>query len=201
MYGREIYVVGILSPETFYLLNVSAVDGKGLEGSIYVNITVTDVNDHRPTFVKPEYTFSILEGDYRDQRWKLGVLHAVDEDTGKNGLASPFMVDVHTGELFAKGIIDRETQFSYVFSVMALDYGEPPLNSTVNVTIEVKDVNDQRPRFSSDFYLADVVENKDPGMKVTKVSAFDGDIGENGVVFYELGEGHENQFYIDSKGK
>ncbi|XP_013791225.1 protein dachsous-like, partial [Limulus polyphemus] len=206
----EIYVVGILIPETFYLLNISAVDGKGLGRSTYVNISVTDVNDHRPTFVKSEYTFSILEGDYRDQRWKLGVLHAVDEDTGKNGLVDynllmtfdegfPFMVDVHTGELFAKGIIDRETQFNYVFSVTALDYGEPPLNSTVKVTIEVKDVNDERPRFSTDLYLADVIENKDPGLKVTRVSAFDGDLGENGLVFYQLGEGHKNRFYIDSK--
>ncbi|XP_022236339.1 cadherin EGF LAG seven-pass G-type receptor 2-like, partial [Limulus polyphemus] len=206
----EIFVVGYLSPETFYLINVTAVDGKGLASSTYVNISVTDVNDHRPEFVKSEYTFNIREGDYREQRWKLGVLHAVDEDTGKNGLVDytimmafdegfPFVVDVHTGEVFSKGVIDRETLSSYTFSVMALDYGEPPLNSTVNITIEVEDVNDERPKFLTDPYLAEVSENKDPGLKVTKITAVDADSGENGLVFYQLGGGHQNQFYIDSK--
>ncbi|XP_013776929.1 protocadherin Fat 4-like, partial [Limulus polyphemus] len=172
----EIYVVGYLSPETFYFLNITAVDGKGLGSSTFVNITVTDVNDHRPTFVKPDYMFKIQEGDFREQRWKVGVLHAVDQDTGKNGLVDynlmmafnedfPFVVDVHTGELFVKGVIDRETQPSFIFAVMALDYGEPPLNSTVNVTIEVQDINDEQPKFLTDPYLAEVPENQDPGLK------------------------------------
>ncbi|XP_013781091.1 cadherin-89D-like, partial [Limulus polyphemus] len=34
---------------------------------------------------------------------------------------------------------------------------------------------------------------------VTKISAIDADLGENGLVFYQLGEGHKNRFYIDSK--
>ena len=35
---------------------------------------------------------------------------------------------------------------------------------------------------------------------MTQIAAFDPDLGENGQVFYRLGEGHDNKFYIDGKG-
>ncbi|KAG0424080.1 hypothetical protein HPB47_000170 [Ixodes persulcatus] len=206
----EIFVVGALKPETVYLLNVSAADGRGLANLIVVNITVLDVNDHKPTFVKPEYSFTILEGNYKEQRSRLGVLRAVDDDRGKNGAVDyaiisrkdqnlPFHVDVHTGELFATGVLDRETKFNYYFHVLALDNGDPPQNSTVNVTVTIDDANDEKPRFFTDPYLAQIPENLDPGQKVTQIRAFDPDTGENGLVFYKLGGGHDNKFYIDSK--
>lgn len=37
-------------------------------------------------------------------------------------------------------------------------------------------------------------------MQVTKVEATDTDNGKNGQISYELGEGAEKKFYIDSKG-
>lgn len=52
---------------------------------LQVNITVLDVNDHQPTFVKSEYSFRIEEGNYRETKRRLGVLRAVDEDKGQNG--------------------------------------------------------------------------------------------------------------------
>ncbi|XP_023209390.1 protocadherin Fat 4-like, partial [Centruroides sculpturatus] len=206
----ELYVVSKLKPSSAILLNITAVDGHGLASFTKVNITIVDVNDHHPTFVKSEYTFTVKEGNYTGKRLQLGVLHAVDQDTGKNGLVDytivktidkdfPFSVDVQTGELFARGIIDRESKPIYRFTVMALDYGEPPQNSTINVTIEVQDVNDESPRFFTDPYLAQVFENLDPGQEVTRITAYDSDSNLNGQVFYKLGDGHENKFYIDSK--
>lgn len=62
------------------------------------------------------------------------------------------------------------------------------------------DRNDERPRFYTDPYLAHVPENLDPGHKVTQIAAFDPDLGDNGQVFYKLGAGHDNKFYIDGKG-
>lgn len=111
----------------------------------------------------------------------------------------PFTIDVHTGELWATGVLDREAKASYSFQVLALDNGEVPRNSTVDVTVGVDDVNDERPKFFTDPYLAQVPENLDPGQKVTQIRAFDPDAGENGLVFYKLGGGHGNKFYIDSK--
>lgn len=164
----------------------------------------------------------------------------------------PFSIDKHTGELFARGFIDRETKENYNFEVtvsialthsqltslharhllffktlfsslttfQATDLGEPVQNTSCEVHIKIKDVNDVRPRFYTDPYLAHVPENLDPGHKVpffplssrginsavsspsqvTQIAAFDPDLGENGQVFYRLGEGHDNKFYIDGKG-
>lgn len=82
----EIFVVGTLKPGSVYFLNVSAVDGAGLASKTNVNITVVDVNDHRPTFDQNIYSFEVLEGDYTKEKLKLGVLRARDEDIGRNGL-------------------------------------------------------------------------------------------------------------------
>nr|XP_046916120.1 protocadherin Fat 4-like isoform X2 [Dermatophagoides farinae] len=206
----EIFVVGSLKPGTIYFMNVSAVDGGGLSARTTVNVTIIDVNNHKPTFDSSSYSFSIAESNYTNDKVKLGVLRARDEDIGKNGLVEylissnvasdfPFSIDVHTGELFAHGFIDREQREIYTFEVTALDYGEPPSNSTVEVKITILDKNDERPRFYTDPYLAHVPENLDPGHKVTQIAAFDPDLGENGQVFYKLGAGHDNKFYIDGK--
>ena len=104
-------------------------------------------------------------------------------------------------------------------AVQASDLGDPAQNSSCELHIKIKDVNDVRPRFYTDPYLAHVPENLDPGHKVrfppraptpaltllpsaqvTQIAAFDPDLGENGQVFYRLGEGHDNKFYIDGKG-
>jgi hypothetical protein len=206
----ELFVVGNLAPTTTYLLNVSAVDGAGLASRTFVNVTVVDVNDHRPQFDRPFYQFEVLEGNYTSERRALGVLRARDEDHGRNGLVEyqfsgalpvdfPFALDVHTGQLFASGYLDRESRELYKLHVIALDAGEPPLNSTTEVLVKVRDVNDERPRFYTDPYLAHVPENLDAGFKVTQIAAFDSDLGENGQVFYRLGEGHDGKFYIDGK--
>jgi len=235
----ELFVVGQLQPSSTYNINVTATDSGGLSAQTQVNVTVIDVNDHKPIFEKSSYNFVVLEGNYSRGALKLGTLKATDDDIGRNSqieyllitdpqyeaslpvsnpatqLASllqqssqqssnvaqvfPLSIDVHTGELFARGPIDREQRDSYIFKVMALDMGEPPMNSTCEVVVKVKDINDEPPRFYTDPYLALVPENLDPGHKVTQIAAFDPDSGENGQVFYKLGEGHEGKFYIDGK--
>ncbi|XP_053211715.1 protocadherin Fat 4-like isoform X1 [Panonychus citri] len=206
----EIFVVGTLKSDSVYYLNVSAVDGAGLASKTNINVTVVDVNDHKPTFDQTFYQFEVLEGNYTKEKLRLGVFRARDEDTGRNGIVEytmsnnvgidfPFTIDIHTGELFANGKIDREQRETYNFAVTALDYGEPSHNSSVEVTIKVKDINDEKPRFFTDPYLAHVPENLDPGYKVTQIAAYDPDLGENGQVFYKLGDGHDNKFYIDGK--
>ena len=73
------------------------------------------------------------------------------------------------------------------------------MNSTADILVRIKDVNDNRPRFYTDPYLAHVPENLEAGYKVTQIAAFDSDLGENGQVFYKLGEGADSKFYIDGK--
>ena len=44
------------------------------------------VNNHKPTFDHSSYTFNIVENNYTNDKMKLGVLRARDEDIGRNGL-------------------------------------------------------------------------------------------------------------------
>lgn len=251
----ELFVVGQLQPASSYNITIIASDGGGLSATSQVNVTVLDVNDHRPQFERASYNFVVLEGNYSRGALKLGQLRATDGDIGRNAqieyllitdpqyessipqpnpaaqLASilkqqqqsvpnhnqpsqssnnnannntpasdfPISIDVQTGELFARGPIDREQRDTFMFRVMAIDLGEPALNSTCEVVVKVKDINDEPPRFYIDPYLALVPENLEPGHKVTQMAAFDPDSGDNGQVFYKLGEGHEGKFYIDGK--
>lgn len=82
----EIFVVGTLKPGTVYFLNISAVDGAGLSSKTSVNVTIVDVNNHKPVFDQMHYQFEVLEGNYTLEKLKLGVLRARDEDIGKNGV-------------------------------------------------------------------------------------------------------------------
>lgn len=49
---------------TNYTFDVSATDGGGLYDDSTVQVTVIDVNDHRPVFERDVYTATIEEGDY-----------------------------------------------------------------------------------------------------------------------------------------
>lgn len=96
----EVFVVGALRPGTVYFLNISAIDGAGMAAKTYVNVTVVDVNDHKPTFLQNLYSFEVLEGNYSQHKVKLGVLEARDEDIGRNGLVEyTILNNVGVGEL------------------------------------------------------------------------------------------------------
>lgn len=64
-----------------FLWPIAAVDGAGLAAKTTVNVTVVDLNDHKPTFDSTSYNFEVLEGNYTQQRVKLGVIQARDEGT------------------------------------------------------------------------------------------------------------------------
>lgn len=49
---------------TNYTFNVRAADGGGLDDYAIVEVTVVDVNDHRPVFEREVYTGAIEEGNY-----------------------------------------------------------------------------------------------------------------------------------------
>ncbi|GFY46995.1 cadherin-89D [Trichonephila inaurata madagascariensis] len=68
----------------------------------------------------------------------------------------------------------------------ATDFTEPQLNSTADVLVEVIEMSDEPPRFYTDPYLAHVQESLHPGQKVTQITAYDSDSGNNGLLFYKL---------------
>uniref|UniRef100_A0A8D0TNB1 Cadherin related 23 n=1 Tax=Sus scrofa TaxID=9823 RepID=A0A8D0TNB1_PIG len=85
-------------------------------------------------------------------------------------------------------------------TVMAKDAGHPPLNSTVPITIEVFDENDNPPTFSKPAYFVSVVENIMAGATVLFLNATDLDrsreYGQESIIYSLEGS---SQFRINAR--
>ncbi|XP_067214901.1 cadherin-89D [Linepithema humile] len=227
----EISVVRSLLPEKDIRLFVLARDAGGLTDNITVRIRITDVNDHAPVFDKSWYTFDVAEGAYVNRA--VGTVRAIDVDFGANGDLSyelitshedsglaknasrSFDVDSREGTIRVSGILDRERVTTHRLLVVARDRGSPSLSSSVEVEINVLDVNDNAPTFHGydeleqvtqfPVYRVSVLENGPIGTQVTKVYANDSDFAGNGngLILFDLNHqdrGMEKQYFaMDSK--
>ena len=57
-----------------------------------------------------------------------------------------------------KSVIDRETDASFSFTLLATDGGTPAQVSSASVTVTVIDVNDNAPIFTQTYYNTEVGE-------------------------------------------
>ena len=97
-----------------------------------------------------------------------------------------FTIDTDSGEVVVSGALDRETQSSYSFGVVAFDRFGASLSSTATIVITVSDVNDNSPVFSSDTFSFSVVEEQPPPVTLMTITAVDVDEGVSGTVSYSL---------------
>ncbi|XP_026956299.1 protocadherin gamma-B4-like, partial [Sagmatias obliquidens] len=102
-------------------------------------------------------------------------------------------------ELVLKTPLDREEQTSYHLTLMALDFGDPPLSSTAQIQVLVTDANDNPPVFSQELYRVELPENVLPGTTVLRVMATDQDEGVNAEITFSFTEaGQITQFDLNS---
>ncbi|NXY12502.1 PCDGD protein, partial [Pteruthius melanotis] len=90
-------------------------------------------------------------------------------------------------ELVLERALDREKQSSFELVLTATDGGDPARSGTVQVRVNVTDLNDNPPVFSKSVYEARVAENLPAGSLVLRIQATDADAGTNGRVSYFLG--------------
>ncbi|NWT78258.1 PCDGH protein, partial [Lanius ludovicianus] len=90
-------------------------------------------------------------------------------------------------ELVLERALDREKQSSFELVLIAVDGGDPARSGTVQVRVNVTDLNDNSPVFSKSVYEARMAENLPAGSVVLQVQATDADAGSNGRVFYSFG--------------
>ena len=73
-----------------------------------------------------------------------------------------FTIDNATGEVRTVDGIDREginnDADSFVFVVVAIDSGEPPMTGATLVKVVVKDINDNLPYYDQPFVTVDELE-------------------------------------------
>ncbi|XP_053541468.1 protocadherin alpha-8-like [Ictalurus punctatus] len=163
----------------------------------YVGVDITDVNDHAPAFPEKQQRLEIAESTLPGARFQLQ--SARDPDIGVN---SVHVYKISQNEHFDLEIrdrgdekvpfmvlqkaLDRERKAEHELTLTAVDGGNPAKAGTLNVTVTVLDINDNRPVFTQEVYTVHLLENSPVGTIVIKVSATDLDDGSNGEIIYSF---------------
>ncbi|XP_035859020.1 protocadherin alpha-8-like [Sander lucioperca] len=172
----------------------------------YVIVEIIDVNDHSPSFPEKEQTFEIAEQTLPGKRFQLHT--ARDPDAGINSIRTytltandHFEVDIRQSDedkipfLVLKKSLDREQKDKHTLLVTAVDGGKPPRSGTLNISIIVLDINDNRPIFSQEIYQIEIQENVSIGTSIFRMNATDPDEGTNGEIEYGLGKTLRRKIY------
>ncbi|XP_047190171.1 protocadherin gamma-C3-like [Scophthalmus maximus] len=196
--NRNIDREEICQRTTVCLINLKSVLENPLEIH-YVAVEVLDVNDHSPSFPENNKRLEISESTSPGTRFQLHA--ALDPDGGVNSVQqyklnqnSHFRLEVKDrgkdGKvpiLQLQSPLDREASSSHKLLLTAMDGGKPPNSGSMEIVIDVLDVNDNAPVFTKDVYSADINENSPIGTLVIRVNATDLDEGLNGEVSYSFG--------------
>ncbi|XP_022120263.2 cadherin-23 [Pieris rapae] len=190
--------------KSLYQLRVLAVDranqGRVNTGTAAILVKVQDVEDQPPEFVVATPVTRISE----DAPIGTSVLQvrAVDGDRGINNRISysvisggeeHFEIDSSSGIVYTVSLLDREdpnnSNGAYILEILATEESHiisPLPSATTEVTIIVTDVNDETPRFRSDRYIGEVIENAQQNTPITFLEdaipeVYDFDQGKNGT--------------------
>ena len=179
-----------------------------------IHISVTDVNDNKPVFIK--YPFTADVPAFTQPSQQLLQITAEDKDEGANGeivyslinepANSKFRIHPSSGVLTATTSLTVESGRLFHLQVLARDKGSPSLSSTGLIEIRVADaagtdLNSAAQvalRFQNATYSVQLAENSPVGKDVIQVSAVRSD-GRRQRVTYSFGSGNEeNTFEINS---
>ncbi len=191
----QIRVSGVLDREmtSQYTLEVSAQDrgSPSLSTTTIVDISVGDINDHRPQFIMDVIQVTLPENSSGGT--SLTTLQATDSDEGINAQiqysvhpanTSQFFID-QNGTLFTLETFDYETDPSILeVIVLATDGGSPFLVTEARVIIYLLNVNEFPPVFEEAVYSVSVLESVATMTTITTVSATDMDGGDAGEIEY-----------------
>ncbi|RWS28589.1 cadherin-23-like protein [Leptotrombidium deliense] len=201
--------------QKIYELRVEAYDlgePTSLSTDLDLTILVTNVDDYEPEFTQDLFRVIFTENVLAKQEvFKL--LPTVDKDevdypfdqafksipcyyiVGGNE-ENNFKLDILTHQLTATKSLDRETRSNYTLIVQAtndclrepkaITKFDPKDNSLLQVMVEVKDVNDNPPRFTKPVFTGGVTTEMDFGTIFMTVKAVDPDLGPNSVVNYYI---------------
>ncbi|KAM6988350.1 LOW QUALITY PROTEIN: protocadherin Fat 3-like [Tautogolabrus adspersus] len=190
----------------FYNLSVQATDGTNTAYT-QVHITVIDNNDNAPIFSQPTYDVTISEdtppdtevvqilASDRDEHHKLtySLQSSIDPNSMRLFRIHPNLGTIHTVQR-----LDHEACAQHILTVIVKDQEFPYRKNLARVLIEVEDINDHVPIFTSALYEGSVYESAAMGSAVVQVTALDKDKGENAELRYSIEAGNTgNAFLIE----
>ncbi|XP_077575888.1 protocadherin Fat 1a [Stigmatopora nigra] len=164
----------------------------------YVSVVAPDTPV--PKFGEPHYRYALAEdlpvgaeiAAIRAES-RLPLTYAlVNGNTPESNRDQVFAVDPDTGVLRLQKTLDHETTKWYQLTLRAQGLHEGhQVATSVDINVQVKDLNDNDPVFESDPYQATAAENLPAGTRVIRVRASDPDSGADGHVRYSL-DGEKN---------
>nr|XP_020498269.1 protocadherin beta-7-like [Labrus bergylta] len=181
-----------------------------------ISIIVSDVNDNNPKFSASPYTFYVTENNSPGAT--VFSVEASDLDEGDNSRifynilrngkennnnhAFNLNINSENGDILALKSFDFETVKTFQFQVVATDSGTPSLSSNVTVNVFILDQNDNAPVIlypvssnGSAEGVEEIPRNVNAAHLVTKVRAYDADIGYNGWLLFSLQEVTEHSLF------
>ncbi|XP_074535832.1 protocadherin Fat 3a isoform X2 [Halichoeres trimaculatus] len=191
---------------SFYNLTVQATDGTNT-AITQVHVTVLDNNDNAPIFSQPTYDVTISEdtppdtevvqvlASDRDEHHKLtySLQSSIDPNSLRLFRIHPSLGTIHTVQR-----LDHEACAQHILTVIVKDQEFPYRKNLARVLIEVEDINDHVPIFTSALYEGSVFESAAMGSAVVQVTALDKDKGENAELRYSIEAGNTgNAFHIE----
>ncbi|XP_041845387.1 protocadherin beta-16-like isoform X26 [Melanotaenia boesemani] len=187
-------------------MHVQARDEGGLTDSCKVIIEIRDTNDNTPN-INVMSKSSVLQEDVQPGT-VVTIINIQDPDSGENGNVQcfisksiPFSVSSTSNNFFSimtDSELDREGASEYNITLTCSDEGVPSLSSSVTLTLQISDVNDNAPVFERSSYEAYIVENNTPGLSIFTVKAKDTDWNQNARVSYILEDSSVNGVPISS---
>ncbi|XP_067455312.1 protocadherin alpha-3-like isoform X12 [Thunnus thynnus] len=165
-----------------------------------IEVVINDINDNAPSFLEEITTIDMYESSYVGERHPLPIAH--DADVGANSVKTYklnpndyFVLDIQSigdqsfsAELVLQKALDREKQAVIDLTLTAIDGGKPPKTGTLQIQVNVLDVNDNPPLFSKSLYKVQVVENANIGTALLTITATDLDDGVNSQLVYSFTE-------------
>ncbi|XP_039382715.1 cadherin-19 isoform X2 [Mauremys reevesii] len=206
-YTGTIHVTQKLDREEkpFYTLRAQAINRNTqlpVEPESEFIIKVQDINDQEPKFLDGPYEATVPE--MSPEGTSVIQVTATDGDDPAYGNSARllysilqgqpyFSVEPKTGVIRISSQMDRETKEQYFVIIQAKDMvGQMGgFSGTTTVTINLSDINDNKPIFQQKFYYMNISEAAPVGSTIGKIMAEDSDIGENAAMDYVI-EGEES---------
>ncbi|XP_065272866.1 neural-cadherin-like [Emys orbicularis] len=212
-----VYVNQPIPQRSFTTQEIIATDGGNRSSKVELAVTITSAKNQPPQWERDSYEVVIPENTTRDThivtikatspmgdpRVTYNLEDGLVPETNMpiRFYLTPNREDGSASILVAEPL-DYETTKSFVLKVRAQNVAAVPLAAFTTVHVNITDVNDNVPFFTSSIYEASVTEGADIGTFVLQVSATDLDLGQNGEITYFLlhdRSGDYTCFRIDSQ--
>ena len=187
--------------QEIYRLSIMVTDGLHVSAPITLTVVVVDVNDNGPIYYQGNsLTLSapsdLSPGDF------VADCSARDSDVGYNSISNykfasgtlsyvyeTFSIDYLSGMLYTRKQLER---FEYTFSVLVFDPLAREYDTILNVTINVRGLKNNPPRFQLSIDHRTIPEDLSTESVITTIVASDTDSGENGQLTYSVVESSSN---------